>query len=280
MTQIKIVTDSTAEIPVSTVARLGINVIPVELCLDGKTWRDGVDITAIEFLKRVEASSSLPTTIPPSIEAFRQTYERLSGETDQILSIHMSSKLGAAAKNAQAASSSFLGQSSIVVLDSEMASAGLGMLVCAAAEAAIAGKPMHEIVRLLRGMIPHVYVVFFIESLEYLERSNLIDKSQAVLGNLLSLKPMLIVEDGEILPLEKVRTRDKAVARLHEFISEYTRFDQIIISHGLNDQESSVLLERIAETFPDNSVSLRTYGPALATHIGANALGVIVYEGM
>ena len=280
MSQIQIVTDSTAEIPASDIARLGINVIPVELRLDGKTWRDGVDITTIEFLQRVEASSNLPTALPPSVGTFLNTYEKLSGQTDQILSIHMSSKLGAATKNAQEAANSFLGRSSIVVLDSELTSAGLGMLVVAAAKAAAAGRSMQEIVRLLRGMIPHIYVVFFIESLEYLERSKLIDKSQAVLGNLLSLKPMLIIEDGEILPLEKVRTRDKAVERLHEFISEYTRFEQIIISHGLHDQESPILLERIAETFPNNQIALRTYGPALATHVGASALGVIVYEGM
>ena len=280
MSQIRIVTDSTAEIPPATVARLGIHVIPVELRLEDEAWRDGVDITTIEFLQRVASSSSLPVAVTPSVSEFQQAYQEVGKDGEQILSIHMSAKLGATVHNAKAAANSFLGRNRIVVLDSELTSAGLGMVVVAAAEAAAQSKSMEEIVRLLRGMIPHIYVVFFIESLEYLERNGLVDRSQAVLGNLLNIKPMLIIEDGEIMTLEKVMTREAAVERLREFISEFSRFERLVISHGLGDKESPKLLELVAESFTDNEITLSTYGPSLATHVGPSALGIVVYEGM
>lgn len=280
MSPIRILTDSTAEIPAHLVESLDITVIPIELQLGEQRWLDGVDITREAFLQEVIASEDMPIAHPPAVATFQRFYRTLGQQSSQILSIHMSSKLSEAVKNAEEAASSFLGNNGITVLDSEMATAGLGLLVIAAARAAQDGKTTQEIVRLLRGMIPHIYIVYFIESLEYLSRSQRIDKSQAILGNLLNIKPMLIIEDGEIMPLEKVRTRDKAVERLHDFISEFGDLDQIIISHGLNDKESPELLEMIAETFPTQKIGISTYGPPLATQIGPEALGVIVYEGM
>jgi len=139
---------------------------------------------------------------------------------------------------------------------------------------------MEEIVRLLRGMISHIYIVFFVDSLDYLERSARIDKSQAVLGAMLNIKPLLILEDGEIMPLEKVRTRGKAIERLQQFVMEFARFEKLIIAHGRKTGESQDLLERIAQTFPDKEILINTYSPSLAVHMGPEALGVIVYEGM
>jgi DegV family protein with EDD domain len=279
MSQIQIVTDSSAEVSPSTMAELDIKVLPVTLGLGGQTWRDGVDITSLGFLEQVASSQSLPIAVPPSVEAFQQAYDQAGREGRDVMSLHMSSKLSNAASNARQASNAVLGRNEVVVLDSEMATVGLGMLVEAAARAAAEGQSLQQIVRLVRGMMPHVYIVYFIESLEYLERSKLIDKSQSVLGNLLAIKPMIIIEDGEIMPLEKVRTREQAVDRLHEFIGEFIGFEKLVISHGLNDRESPVLLERIAETFPNNEISIRTFGATMATHVGPNALGVIVYEG-
>ena len=280
MSQIKIVTDSTAELPAAVIDRLGITVVPVEIHLDGKTWRHGIDTTPADFFGEVAKSSGLPTAIPPTAETFREIYGELGETTERILSIHVSSKLSATVENARQAASTFLGRNHIVVLDSQLISFGLGMLVAAAGEAAAAGSSMQDIVRLLRGMIPHIYVVFFVEALEYLERSTRIDRSQAVLGNLLHLKPMLIIEDGELMPLEKVTTWDKAVERLHSFISEFTHFEHLIVAHGADDRGSPDLLERIIQTFPDRMISINTYGPSLVTQIGPRAIGVVVYEGM
>jgi DegV family protein with EDD domain len=279
MSQISIVTDSSAEIPAQIVEELDITVIPIELQLGDKVWKDGVDITTEGFLQKVADSSDMPIAIPPSVETFQHVYRELGAATSQILSIHGSSKLNATVDNARTAASTFLGNNGIMVLDSEMVSTGLGMLVIAAARAAAKGQSIQDVVRLFRGMVPHVYIVFFVDSLEYLSRSQKIDESQAILGNLLSIKPMLIIEDGEILPLEKVRTHEEAMERLHDFISEFSSISSLTISHGLNDKESPALLEIIAESFPDKRISLNTYGPPLVTQIGPQALGIVVYEG-
>lgn len=279
MGQIRIVTDSTAEIPAATVARLGITVVPLEIHLDNQVFRDGIDITASEFFERLASSSSLPTTEPPSVETFQRVYQEL-GAAEEILSLHLSSKLSRTVQNAQEAAAALLGRSRITVVDSQLTSWGLGLLVVAAAEAALRGESTQEIVRLLRGMIPRIYIVFFVESLDYLERSARIGKAQAILGSMLGIKPLLILEDGEIMPLEKVRTREKAVSRLHEFIAEFTHFERLIISHGGKDGESHDLLERILQTFPNREVSIGTYSPSLAAYIGPGAMGVIVYEGL
>ena len=105
-------------------------------------------------------------------------------------------------------------------------------MVRAAARAADQGRPVDSIVRLIRGMIPHVYLVFFVESLDYLEREGRIGKAQALLGNMLNIKPILIVEDGDIIPLEKVRTRPRAIDKLYEFVAEFAQIEDVARSAG------------------------------------------------
>ncbi len=279
MAQIRIVTDSTAEIPAATVQRLGITVVPMELHMDGRVWRDGIDLTPEDFFDRLAAKPQV-TTMAPSMQALQAAYASLSSTTDQILSIHISSKLSKTVDNARQAASAFLGRTQIFVLDSQLASFGQGLLAIAAAEAASRGSSLNEIVRLLRGMIAHIYIVFFAESLDYLEKSARIDRSQAVLGSMLNIKPLLILEEGEIMPLEKVRMCGKALDRLHEFVIEFTHFEKLTIVRGRKTGESQDLLERIAQTFPDREILISTYSPALAAHLGPEAMGVVVYEGL
>jgi DegV family protein with EDD domain len=280
MGQIKVVTDSAADLPISAIANLGITVVPIGVRVGGKVLRDNIDINSEEFFAQLSAGSALAVTEAPSVEAFRETYAALSATTDQILSIHISSKLSSTFNNARRAASAFLGRNRIVVMDSQLTSWGQGLLAIAAAEAAARGSSMDEIVRLLRGMIAHIYIVFFVESLDYLERSAHLDKSQAILGTMLNVKPLLIIEDGEIVPLEKVRTRGKAVDRLQEFVAEFAHLEKLIVVRGRRTAESQDLLERVAQTFPGKEVMLGVYSPSLATHLGADAMGVIAYEGL
>jgi DegV family protein with EDD domain len=279
MGQIRIVTDSAAELPVSTIARLGITVVPIGVRLGGRVLRDNIDITSEEFFARLRGDAALPVTEAPSVEVFQAAYASLSTSTDQILSIHISSKLSTTFNNARRAAGDFLGRNRIVVMDSQLASWGQGLLAIASAEAAARGSSMDEIVRLLRGMISHIYIVFFVESLDYLERSAHLDKSQAILGTMLNVKPLLILEDGEIVPLEKVRTKGKAVERLQEFVAEFAHLEKLIVVRGRKSVESQDLVERVVQTFPGREIAVSTYSPSLATHLGADAMGVIAYEG-
>lgn len=281
MSIVRVITDSAAEFPEKVVEDLDITVLPMNLHLGQDVFRDGVDITNSEFFERLRRTSALPTASPPSLELFEDTYKLLSETTDQIISIHHSSKLSQTVNVARRASESFIGRCWVNVVDSLSISWGLGVLVEAAARAALEGASLEEIVRLVRGMIPHIYIAFFVETLDYLERAGRLSKSQAILGTMLNIKPILIMEEGEIIPLEKVKTRSKALDKLFEFVAEFSHIERgaILQSHP-NSEEAYILIERLRGIFEGLSFPILTYGPVLATHIGPEAMGVVIYEGV
>jgi DegV family protein with EDD domain len=282
LSQVRIVTDSTAQLNPELAQELGVTVVPMHISFGTQKFREGVDLTTEEFFRRVVHSPVLPTSSAPSVEEFRQVYAALSLSTDKILSLNVSSKLNKTCLNAHGAAEFFLGRCEIEVIDSWTISLGLRILVEATARAAAKGATLDEIVRLARGMIPHVYAVFFTDTLEYLERDHHLTESQAMLGKMLSIRPFLALEEGEIVPMEKVRTREKAVDKLIEFVAEFSRVEQIAVvqSPSRSGKDARFLLDRLQSNFPDYVFDTITYGPTLGTHIGPVGLGLIVYEGM
>ncbi len=280
MGQVRIVTDSTAELSSNMADRLGITVIPLNIHIGNERFRDGIDINPLEFFGRLKTTDLLPFTTSPRLNAFEDTYHTLGKATDDIVSIHISARMSNTVELAKQAASSLIGQRRIAVIDSLSTSLGLRTLVIAAGEAAQEGAGIDEVVRLVRAMIPHVYLVFFVDSLEYLERGGRIGKAEALLGTMLSIKPLLIIEDGDILPLEKVRTRSNGIDKLFEFITEFPQLEKISILKGVNAVDPAELLDRLRLTYPDREIDVVTYGPVLATHLGPGAIGVFVYEGL
>lgn len=280
MNRVKIVTDSTADMPPEVVDELGITVMPLTIHLGQKTLRDSVDITPADFVQRMARASTPPKTSAPTQAQFEQLYAELTKGGGEVVSIHVSSKLSQTYRNAQRAAAPLLGRSKIVVIDSQLITVGLGMLVTAAGRAAARGDSLDEVVKLVRGMIPRIYIGFFVETLDYLERGGRIGKAQAMLGNMLNIKPLLILEEGEIVALEKVRTRAKAIEKLVEFITEFTHIQKMVVLHGNTPQDVATLIEQTNLLLPNLDISVDHYGPVIATHIGTDALGVVVYEGM
>jgi DegV family protein with EDD domain len=279
MAKVRVVTDSAAELAPEVIESLGITVVPMNVRFGDDEVKDGIDLSLPDFYRRLEHSPIMPTTTPPSFRAFQEVYAKLGQSTEQIISIHVSSRLSRSYHVATAAAEAFLGRCQVAVMDSESISVGQGTLVRAAAEAANRGMPLDTIVRLIRGMIPHVYLVFFVEALEYLEREGRIGKAQALLGSMLNIKPILIVEDGDIIPLEKVRTRPRAIDKLFEFVAEFAQIQEVAILQIGSDQEAAELVERLKLVFPERDFPILPYGPVLASHIGPATMGVIVYEG-
>ena len=279
---VKVVTDSTAHLEPGVAEELGISIVPLDIHFGDEILRDGIDITAAEFFRRLERSPEIPTSSPPSRSTFERVYSELSKTTDEIISIHISSKLSQTCAVANAVAAPFLGRCNIAIVDSLTTSLGLGILATTAAKAAAQGKSLDEIVRLLRGVIPHIYIVFFVETLDYLEREGYIGRAQAILGGMLGIKPLLIIEDGEIVPLEKVRTRLKAIDKLFEFVVEFPHIEKMAIlqKSPVATEETLLLIERLEMVLPEMEFPIITYGSVLATHVGPNTMGVIVYEGM
>jgi DegV family protein with EDD domain len=280
--KVAIVTDSTAFFEPGETEKLRIHVVPLNIQLGNEKFLEGIDIDSDELFRRLNYGAPLPASLPPDVRIFEELYTKLHRQTDQILSIHISSHLSKTVQQARRGAEILLGRCAIEIIDSMTTSVGLGILVKAAAKAAKDGASLDDIVRLVRGMIPHVYLVFYVETMEYLERSGRIGKAQAILGSMLNIKPILFMEDGDIIPLEKVRTTDKAIEKLFEFVAEFDNLEQTAIIQRSKhpNKEARVLQERLEQSFPELSFPIIQYGPDLATRVGPNALGIVVYEGM
>ena len=283
MTKVHIITDSGAHFADPTVPeRLGITVMPQMIQLGTQTFRDGIDLTALDFFRRLPHYNAIPAAHSPSVEEFRALYAARIKRNEQILSIHTSSRMTQTITRARQAADEFLGRGKIVILDSMSTSLGLGILVEAAAEAAARGESLDELVRIVRGMVPHMYAVYFTESLAYLERAGRLSKSQSILGTMLGIKPFLTIEEGEIIPMEKVRTREKAIEKLVEFVSEFTSIERVAIMQSGEQptEDTRLLLERLEQTFPGQYFPVMMYGASLACLIGPDSLGIVIYEGV
>jgi DegV family protein with EDD domain len=257
-------------------------VVPLTIRLDGTYLLDGADIGAEELLLRMERARIRPQIAGPTAEDFHEVYSQLTRETDQIISLHSSASLSETWREARTAAQAFLGRCDIVVMNSETLSLGLDLLVQEAAELARSAVPLNDIVRHIRGMIRHVYIVLVTKTLDYLQHSGRISATQAILGSMLGIKPFLAIEEGEIIPMEKVRGTDRAIDKLIEFASEFSTIERIAIlqSTPYATEETRFLRERLNLIAPGHDYPILLYGPLLASHIGPDATGIVVYEGM
>jgi DegV family protein with EDD domain len=284
MAKVRIVTDITAHLRPEVIGKYQITVLPLEIRIGDRKFSVGPnDDPAPVFQQMAEGPAELAQATVPS-SALQETYERLGREAEDILVIPSSSKLSDIYDKAQSIARAFLGRCRITVVDSMSASWGLGVMVEAAAGAADEGQPLDEIVRLVRGMLPHIYLVFLVERLDYLERGGRIGVAQALLGTMLRIKPLLLMEGGDIIPLEKVRTRAMAIEKLVDFVAEFASIQQVVIlqsplKNGMNEVIGN-LKQMLSEILPGQDFPVIEYGPLIACHLGPEALGVVVYEGM
>jgi DegV family protein with EDD domain len=280
MGRVAIVTDSMACLELAPEPDLDITVVPFSIQIGGKTYRDGIDISREEFFRQLDRDRTAVTVVPPTVEQFQRAYSQVHSRTDQVVSIHVSRGLCQALPNAQRATEFLLGRCQIAVIDSLTSSVGLGMLAAGAARRARQGANLDEVVRLIRGMIPHVYIVMYTSELGYLERSHHLTQPQAVLGAILGIKPILFLEDGRIMALEKVRTHERAVDKLFEFMAEFSDVAQAAILQRVTTPtaETRLLLSRLQSLFPAIKFPIVQYDPVLATHIGPSAIGIVVHE--
>jgi DegV family protein with EDD domain len=270
---VKIVTDSTADIPEELAAELEITVVPCNVHFGLETYRDGLDLSKKEFYARLQTSPTLPTTSAPAAGLFEATYRKLASETDQILSIHLASALSAICNSAYLGAETIPGFE-LALIDSGQASMGLGWLVIAAARAAQEGQSLAQIVALVEDMMPRVRVFAALDTLEYLQKGGRVGKAVAVLGTLLNIKPLLEIRDSAVLPLERVRTRRRSIQRLIELTAELGPLEELAVLHSNAPQEAQRLAEEISFLHPLERILIAEVGVIIGTHAGPNGLGV------
>ncbi len=278
MNNVRIITDSSAHLTPEEIEQYGITIAPLRIRMGRKVFREYVELPYEEYFRRLEMVKSLPTSEPPLLQDMIDLYYELSRETDHIISIHTSRKLNPVVDVARAAASTLRSHTRITVIDSETISRGLGMIVLRAAQMASEGVGAPEIGREIRGMIPAVFLAFLTSDLNYLERDGRLRKSQAFLGSMLGIRAMVETREGDLLVMDKARDALGAVEKLYEYISEFAYLEEIALLQHNNVPESTALLERLRDMFPDIAIFTDVYDATLATFIGPNAMGVIIRE--
>lgn len=284
MGRIAFVTDSTAGVPADQVKQHNITVVPLQVIFGTETFRDGIDLTQDEFFTRLKAAKSLPTTSQPSVGDFEEVYKKLLSDdsVDSIISVHLSTGLSGthnAASQAADHLASSAGSKKISVIDSQTVYMGEGLMVVNGARAAAQGKDHEEIVQMIEVIKSKVRLLVLVDTLEYLQRGGRIGGAQALLGGLLNIKPILHVHGGRVEPLERVRTRRKAMERLVEIGAEGTKGKrvQIAVGHAQAAEDARALAQmtrqkmNIAEEFSSD------LGPVISTHTGPGVLGFVYY---
>jgi DegV family protein with EDD domain len=278
---IALVTDSTAYMPPELLEQYGIYVVPNVVNWGTETYRDGVDISAKAFFERLKKDPVLPTTAVASIGEFHDIYAKAAQEAEAVLGVHLSAKLSGTYSTAVQAAKMLPGKR-IEVIDSNATAMAMGFVVLAAARAAEAGQSFEQVVQTARDSIPHVGVVFTVETLEFLRRGGRIGGAQAFMGSLLDMKPILDLRDGRVEPIERVRTKRKAVDRVMDIIVERATGKspiRLATLHANAPEEAAALLEKCKQRLGAVEAIMCEVSPTVATHAGPGTVGLAYCAG-
>ncbi len=279
--RIHIVTDSASAFPnAETVRRPDVTVLPLTIHIGTQSFLEHDGDTLEEIHSLMDCSGALPVVASPSVEAFLATFECISQHTRNILCVHSSSRICRAVRNARTAAEAFAGRMNIIVMDLLTTSAGVGFLIGEALRISDRGASLEEVVRELRYLVPRMYAVFFVEDLAYLQHTGKISRSQVVLGEMLGIKPFLSLEEGGLIPLEKVQTREQAAEKLVEFIGEFTHVRRLAVVYNAHDGQAGgrLMVQRVREVFPGCPVSTAHLGASVASIFGPRSTGLIIFD--
>ncbi len=276
-TPVAIVTDSTADLPPDLRERLGITMVPLNVHIGDETYRDQVDISTAEFMRRLEDTPDLPSTSQPATGVFEQAFRELASSHDEIVCVLLSSRLSGTVQSAQIAADAVRDLVHVEVVDSLNATLGCGYQVIHAHEYAAQGMSAGQIADELRAQVSRYHVIFFVETLDHLRRGGRIGKAASMVGSMLKLKPLLRIDEGQVVPFERTRTRKKAIAALVEFAENLTGIVQISALHNTTPDDAEDLYQRVRHLGSRGpEVPVATFGPVLGTHVGPGTLGLAI----
>ena len=274
---VRVVTDSTSDIPHSRAEQLGIEVAPLVVLFGEQEFRDGVDLTGDEFYRKLTSTTLTPTTSAPSVGTFQEAYRKVIREgADAVLELSLANKLSATYGNAAQAAKVVSAETgvSIDVLDSGTVSGGLGMPAEILADEARQGASLEQLKAHAQSMFARVRLYAALDTLEYLKRGGRIGGAKALFGSLMNVKPLIEVRNGEVLALENARTRSKAQERVGQIAAQQGEIEALAVVRS-ND-EVGEQFTRVARTFWSGPISQYVLGPVVGTHAGPGAGGIIV----
>jgi DegV family protein with EDD domain len=271
---VRVVTDSACDLPVARAEELGIEIVPLTIRFGSEEFVDRVELTNEQFWQKVATSDVLPETAAPSAGAFEETFRRLADEgADGIVCINLSSRLSATMQSAQLAAKALKGTVPVEVVDSLSVSMGLGLQCINAVKLAEEGADLDRIARNAEDLALRTRLYGTLDTLEHLKRGGRIGAAQALLGGMLSVKPVIEVRDGAVAEAGKVRTRSKSLALLADKVAQAKDPTQVFVfdAQAPDIDELVKLLEPIV---PRDEIEFGTIGPVIGTHAGPRTIGV------
>ena len=269
---VKVITDSTSDISPELAQELNIGIVPIYVRFEREVYRDGVDITRDEFYRRLAASPVHPTTSQPNPEDFTRVYRDYIGSYDGIVSVHISSKISGTCNSASLAKKTMCSPVPIEVIDSGFNSAGLWLVVTAAARLAQSGSSMDAVVEEARRAAKQVRMFGMFETMKYLARSGRVSKTIAGASRILNVMPLLTFKDGEIVRAGLVRTVSKGMDRISNFVKDNLPAGELTIAHSAVPDQAQRLKSRLADLFPEEKIYVAELGSALGVHGGPGVL--------
>ena len=279
MAKIAIVTDSTAYLQKDFVERHNIQVVPLNIHWDDKTYLDGIDITPVEFYEQLEKSSTIPSTSQPSAGDFLHVFKELAPHYDGIIVPLISSGISGTVDSAKTAASMF-SEVPVEVIDSLSTTAGLALVVTAIAQAVSAGNNLKEIKQVSEDVVNGLKLFFAVDTLKYLHKGGRIGGASRYFGTVLSIKPILYLNDqGKIDALEKVRTKRKAIERLIQLAVEQADGNPVNVGvmHANALKEAKNLREQLLDQLDCTQIEIYDLSPVIGAHVGPGTVGLAIY---
>ena len=273
---VRIVTDSTADIPRDQAESLGITIVPLTVFFGDEAYLDGIDLDSASFYRKLQASKELPRTSQPSPAAFQEAYSRLVDEgADAILSVHLSAKLSGTYQSACTARDSLpdsMKKIPIEIIDSQSISIGMSWAIIQAAQEARAGLGLAEVKAHVLDQLARTRILAVLDTLEYVRRGGRIGGARALVGNVLSIKPIISLKNGEVVPVEQPRTRSKAFARIAQLLQAMGEVEHVSLAES-DDEVGRQLAQAIKSVYAGDLPIFRL-GAALGTHTGPGTAAI------
>lgn len=272
---IKVVTDSTSDLPADVAESLGIEVVPLNIHFGSDVYKDRVNLMPDAFYDKLINGDILPTTSQPSVGEFIDVYERLGSDADGIVSVHISEKLSGTMNSARLASQQANADCPIEVVDTFQVSMGVGICAMEAAEVANSGGNMNQVILAARNAVTRSQCFFMLETLEFLQKGGRIGKAQALIGNLLKIRPMLMLQEGEVHPLGRERTRRKGISKLVDTVEELAPISGLAVMYSTEPDEAQTLAQNVSKFMIEGREPMMLQiGPVIGTYAGPDTLGI------
>ena len=273
---VRVLVDSTADIPPERAQELGITVVPLTVEFGNESFRDGIDLDGPGFYRRLQSSQQVPTTSTPPPGLFEEYYRKLASDgATGVLALHIGSGLSGTYSVSTTAAQAVTADTHmpIEVIDSRTVSAGFGLPAEILAREAREGASLEQLKAHAESILSRVHLVAVLDTLEYLRRGGRIGRAREFLGTLLNVKPLLEVRDSAVVPLEQVRTRGKAQERIGQVMAKLGPLEAVAVV--ASDDAVAGQLKAVAQTFWQGPSELSSLGPVVGTHAGPGAGGII-----